>query len=112
MAFAVSGDMLKSSGDYVAGLLERGVRILMYAGVTDLACSWLMNERTSRTVEWSGQEAFIDAEMREWEVNGAKVGKVRTWGPLTFATIYGAGHMVRFRGRTHVDPTDIESGSA
>jgi carboxypeptidase C (cathepsin A) len=59
------------------------------------ACSWLENERTSRIIEWSGQAAFASAPMREWEVNGRSVGKVRSSGLLTFATFNGAGHMVR-----------------
>lgn len=45
-------------------------------------------------VEWSGQATFNSRQLREWEYNGATVGKTRSAGNLTFATVYGAGHMV------------------
>jgi carboxypeptidase C (cathepsin A) len=93
-AFKQSGDVYKSVGTHVAGLLERGVRALIYAGSTDLICPWLSVDRATRTTEWSGQDDFGKVQMREWELNGMKAGKVRTMGPLTFASIYDAGHMV------------------
>ena len=48
-------------------------------------------------LEWSGQDAYRGAELREWTVEGKPAGKTRSGGGLTFATIYDAGHMVRFR---------------
>jgi carboxypeptidase C (cathepsin A) len=95
-AFSYAGDESDvTTTAHLSGLLERGVRVLLYAGMYDTACSWLENERTSRIIEWSGQAAFASAPMREWEVNGRSVGKVRSSGLLTFATFNGAGHMVR-----------------
>ena len=46
-------------------------------------------------LEWGGQEAYRDQPLREWFVNQEAAGKTRTWDKLTFATIYGAGHMVQ-----------------
>lgn len=46
-------------------------------------------------LEWSGQEAFRADTLKEWKVNGAPAGVVRSGGGLTYATIAGAGHMVR-----------------
>lgn len=45
-------------------------------------------------LEWTGQERFAAEPLRDWKVDGQVAGKVRTSGPLTFATIHGAGHMV------------------
>ncbi len=46
-------------------------------------------------LEWTGQDAYRSEHLREWLVDGEVAGKVRTGGGLTFATIDGAGHMVR-----------------
>jgi carboxypeptidase C (cathepsin A) len=92
--FIAAGEALKSPAPYLAGLLERGVRVLLYAGSYDMACSWLTTDRASRAIEWTGQEAFAEAPLQEWEVDGHKAGKARTSGLLTFASIYGAGHLV------------------
>lgn len=47
-------------------------------------------------LEWTGQDAYRNEQLREWLVDGEVAGKVRAGGGLTFATIDGAGHMVRF----------------
>lgn len=47
-------------------------------------------------MKWSGQENFVAQELRDWEVGGQRVGKTRSFGGLTFATIEGAGHMVPY----------------
>ncbi|KAF7302811.1 Carboxypeptidase [Mycena kentingensis (nom. inval.)] len=89
-------DLMHGSTEYVAGLLERGVRVLIYAGSYDFICNWLANERWTRELEWSGREAFAGEPLREWTVKGAPAGKTRSAGGFTFATIYGAGHMAPY----------------
>jgi carboxypeptidase C (cathepsin A) len=94
-AFVRAGDMEDTTTTaYLAGLLERGVRVLIYAGMYDAAASWLDNERMTRIIPWSGRAAFAGVPMREWNVGGAAAGKVRSSGLLTYASIYGAGHLV------------------
>jgi len=93
-AFMSSGDMVNEPrSPYIAQLLERGVRVLIYVGTYDLACNWVGNERMTLSLEWSGQESFISQPMHNWLVDGKIVGKARSWKGLTYATIDGAGHM-------------------
>lgn len=110
--FEQSVDTMLPYHYYVAALLERGVKTLLYAGVNDGVCNWVRlvlavrrshsriiihsrigNERMSRELEWSGQATFVSQPLREWQVNGKIAGLTRSWGPFTFATVYGAGHM-------------------
>ena len=49
----------------------------------------------SRAIEWTGQQAFAAAPLREWRVDGEVAGVTRGTAGLTFATVNGAGHMVR-----------------
>lgn len=49
----------------------------------------------SRELEWTGQTAFAEQPLREWAVDGEVAGITRGAKGFTFATIDGAGHMVR-----------------
>ncbi|EIN13162.1 serine carboxypeptidase [Punctularia strigosozonata HHB-11173 SS5] len=89
-------DMYRPTYLYVAALLERGVRALIYVGAYDWICNWVGNERWTLELEWTGQEEFAGLELREWEVNGTAAGKTRSARGLTFATVDGAGHMVPY----------------
>ncbi|CAA7269007.1 unnamed protein product [Cyclocybe aegerita] len=77
--------------DYVANLLERGVRVLLYAGTLDWQCNWVANAMWVDKLEWSGQNGWKDVEWREWK--GGKVKESKE-GLLVFATVNGAGHMM------------------
>ncbi|KAL5531735.1 hypothetical protein ACEPAG_4612 [Sanghuangporus baumii] len=86
---------------YIAELLTRGVRVLIYAGTYDWICNWISNKQWVEKLEWEGKEAFNAAEYRVWglgedvnEENGA--GITKSAGLLTYASVYGAGHMVPF----------------
>lgn len=81
---------------YVAGLLDRGVRVLIYVGTYDWQCNWVANKLWVDKLEWSGKEEYGRSRWRNWSIGHGKVevGEVKSWGLLTFATIRGAGHMV------------------
>lgn len=81
------------SQHYVAGLLERGVPILIYAGTYDWQCNWVANKLWVDKLEWTGKEAYNTEEWRDWIVDGHRAGETKTAGVLTFATLLGAGHM-------------------
>jgi hypothetical protein len=92
--FDNAGDLTESSTAYLASLLERGVRVLIYSGMYDAVVSWLDSEYMTRVIEWTGRDAFGKEPLREWKARGEESsGKVRSWGPLTFVTIYAAGHL-------------------
>ncbi|GJE98978.1 peptidase S10, serine carboxypeptidase [Phanerochaete sordida] len=81
---------------YIAALLERGVKVLIYVGENDWICNWVGNEQMTLNLEWTGQEAFAAKPLRDWKVGDRAVGVTRSSGPLTFATIQGAGHMAPY----------------
>nr|GAT52547.1 predicted protein [Mycena chlorophos] len=92
----LQGDVMHGSTEYVAGLLERGVRVLIYAGSYDYICSWVSNEAWTLELEWSGHDEFAGQPLRAWVVDGERAGLTRSAGPLTFATIDGGGHMAPY----------------
>ncbi|KAI0052593.1 peptidase S10 serine carboxypeptidase [Auriscalpium vulgare] len=79
---------------HVANLLDRGVRVLIYAGTYDWQCNWVANKLWVDKLEWSGQAGYAAAAWRNWEVDGRTAGEIKVWDQLTFATVRGAGHMV------------------
>ncbi|KAI0264975.1 serine carboxypeptidase [Gloeopeniophorella convolvens] len=95
-AFNAAGDILEVSTYHVAALLERGVHVLIYAGTFDWICNWVGNEAWTRALEWNGQAAFAGQALREWAVDGKRVGLTRSAGGFTFASVEGAGHMVPY----------------
>ena len=79
---------------YVSNLLDRGIRVLLYAGTYDWQCSWPGTRLWLEKLEWTGSGLYQSHAFRDWHVDGHKAGEVRTAGPLTFATVRGAGHMM------------------
>jgi hypothetical protein len=94
-AFTRSQDVLRSSFEYVAEILERNVKVLIYVGTYDWICNWVGNERWTLAFEWSGHEDFVKQDLRDWKMDGKVAGKTRSAHGLTFATIDAAGHLVR-----------------
>jgi carboxypeptidase C (cathepsin A) len=80
--------------EYVAALLDRDIRVLIFAGVHDWRCNWVGNDRFTMALQWHGRGNFIHENMRPWFVNGHLAGLTRGTQGLTFATVDGAGHMV------------------
>jgi len=95
-AFTAALDEYHPTYLYVAALLERDIRVLVYVGKNDWICNWVGNERWTLALEWSGGDAFQKEELRDWTVAGEVAGSTRGKGGLTFATVNGAGHMVPY----------------
>ena len=76
-------------------MLSAGVRVMIYAGNKDIICNVLGNQRWVDAMEWEKADDWAKAEDRDWVVDGAKAGVVKEVGPLSFVTVYDAGHMVR-----------------
>jgi hypothetical protein len=93
-AFAATLDEYHETYTQVSQLLERGVRVLVYAGTYDWICNWISNEVWTLKMPWSGQDAFVKQPLTDWLIDGHVVGKTRSANGLTFATVNEAGHMV------------------
>jgi carboxypeptidase C (cathepsin A) len=79
---------------YVSSLLDRGVRVLIYAGTYDWQCNWVANKLWVDKLQWSKHEAYHQTEWREWIVDGKMVGEAKQTPLLAFVTVRGAGHMM------------------
>ena len=91
--------------------------MLIYAGTYDWICNWVSNRLWVEKLEWSGQAAYNAEQWKVWgmgEVNEEAHSKINSdgtimeaeriasngagvtkkAGPLTYASIWGAGHMI------------------
>ncbi|KAJ6579699.1 serine carboxypeptidase [Mycena vulgaris] len=75
--FTLALDVVKGATDYVAALLERGVRVLVYVGTYDFGCNWIGNEAWTLALEWSGHTEFVAQPLREWTVGSGRAGRTR-----------------------------------
>lgn len=80
--FARSGDGLIDNKPYVAGLLERGIDVLVYAGELDAACQWLGNLNWVQNLDYSERTDF-KGSLRPWSVDGREVGQTARGGGLS-----------------------------
>ena len=94
-AFWSTGDGFHQNQIYIAELLERDIRVLIYVGEFDFSCNWIGNEQCTLEMVWSGRDGYVAAPLRDWRLDGRVVGRTRAYGGLTFATIRQAGHLVR-----------------
>jgi len=95
-AFQANLDDMYPTPYYVAGLLERGVDVLVYVGTYDHGCNWLGSSRWVESMEWGGQAEYGSENFAEWTVSGNRAGITKRARGLTFATLEAAGHMVPY----------------
>ncbi|OJT10991.1 Carboxypeptidase Y [Trametes pubescens] len=97
LAFIAGLDLYSYRADhYLAALLERGVRVLVYVGSNDWVANWIGNDRMTRSLEWTGNGAFRAQPLWVWFVDGEAAGLTRSGSGLTFATIADAGHLAPY----------------
>lgn len=83
----------------VPALLEKGIKVLVYAGDADFICNWMGNKAWTLELEWKGKQGFNSAKDVKWnsKTTGRKAGVYRSYNGLSFLRVFEAGHMVLTR---------------
>ncbi|ESW04316.1 hypothetical protein PHAVU_011G085000 [Phaseolus vulgaris] len=87
-------DAIKNLAVGIPGLLEDGIKVLVYAGEKDLICNWIGNLMWVHAMNWPGQKAFAASPTVKFVVDGAEAGSLNSFGPLSFLKVHDAGHLV------------------
>ncbi|RLN46603.1 hypothetical protein BBI17_008048 [Phytophthora kernoviae] len=88
--------------NYVADLLNDGIRVLIYVGDADSMCNWAGNKAWVDALEWKGKEAFNSAEHHGFLARDLlnpsaalmDAGVARFYDNLALVRVFNAGHMV------------------
>ncbi len=84
----------KSQVEGVKMMLEKDIRVLLFAGQFDLICNHIGIENWVNHMEWSGAKDFQTTQRAVWKVDGKTAGYVQSGGGLDYILVKGAGHMV------------------
>lgn len=83
------------------GLIESGVKVLLFSGDRDLICNHLGTESLIHNMKWSGGTGFetkpgVWAPRRGWTFEGEAAGYYQQARNLTYVLFYNASHMVPY----------------
>ncbi|KAG6975119.1 hypothetical protein JG688_00002726 [Phytophthora aleatoria] len=101
--FTADGDFSMPFHQFVAEMLDDGLRVLIYAGDADLMCNWIGNRAWTLDLEWQGKDGYNAVEERAFiaqdpllpdEGSNIDAGVVRSFENFAFVRVYDAGHMV------------------
>ena len=94
--FRLAHDKLAPTFFHLTGLLENGIRVLLYVGQNDWICNFIGNRRMADALDWSGAASFRAAPLEDFYVgeSATPAGQAKVHGLLTYVQIAGAGHMV------------------
>ncbi|KAJ3110963.1 hypothetical protein HDU96_006114 [Phlyctochytrium bullatum] len=101
--FFMAGDWMRPYVNLLPGILDEGVKVLIYAGDSDYICNWMGNEAWTLALEWEGKEGFNAAPEVAWtsKITGRKAGTYRKYEGLAFLRVFEAGHMVPYDQPEH-----------
>ncbi|CAG7784855.1 unnamed protein product [Allacma fusca] len=75
-------------------MLNKGYRVLFYAGQFDIFTSQQVIVKVVNNLKWNGSENFSKAPRKIWKVNGDVAGYVKTADNFGYAVVRKAGHYV------------------
>ncbi|KAI6041479.1 Alpha/Beta hydrolase protein [Pisolithus marmoratus] len=75
-------------------LANSGLRILIWAGDTDIICNWVGVYETVLAMNWYGNEELKNTSLTNITLNGTPIASVANVDNFTFARVFGAGHEV------------------
>ncbi|KAJ7644874.1 alpha/beta-hydrolase [Roridomyces roridus] len=92
--FLPSGDDARTLLPQLSDLVERGLKVLVWAGDADIICNWLGNQAAVLAMTWHGQAELQSTPLTNITVNGEAVAAVVNVDNFSFARVFGAGHEV------------------
>ncbi|KAG2235448.1 hypothetical protein INT48_007846 [Thamnidium elegans] len=95
--FQNTGDWMRPYVHQLTQLLDQGIRVLAYAGDSDLMCNWMGIRAWTLNLQWQGQPDYHNQDdVDYYTLNGTHAGTIRKNSGLAFIRLYNAGHMAPF----------------
>ncbi|KAG2146442.1 Alpha/Beta hydrolase protein [Suillus bovinus] len=92
--FVKTGDDARTWLPQLSALVNSGMKVLIWAGDTDMNCNWLGGHASVLAMDWYGNETLHNTPFTNMTINGTPVAAVQNVDNFSFARVYGAGHEV------------------
>ncbi|KAK2758121.1 carboxypeptidase y [Colletotrichum kahawae] len=92
--FDQSGDVSFDTVSWAGELLDKGYKVLVYAGNKDWFCNSAGEKNLVHNIRWRHQPAFQAQDFQTYTLDGKRIGLFKEEKALSFAEIFDAGHMV------------------
>ncbi|KAG0696239.1 Alpha/Beta hydrolase protein [Suillus ampliporus] len=92
--FVKTGDDAKTWLPQLSALANSGMKILIWAGETDIICNWLGVHAAVLAMDWYGNETLHNTPFTNMTIDGTPVAAVQNVDNFSFARVYEAGHTV------------------
>ncbi|KAI6145134.1 Alpha/Beta hydrolase protein [Pisolithus tinctorius] len=89
-----TGDFARTWSPELSQLANSGLKILIWAGDTDIICNWVGNYAVVLAMGWYGKEELNNILLTNITLNETPIASVANVDNFTFARVFGAGHTV------------------
>ncbi|KAK1673177.1 serine carboxypeptidase [Colletotrichum godetiae] len=89
--FTSTGDGQRSFLTKLQDITKKDVQVLIWAGDADFICNYIGNYNAAKKI---GGEEFEKAEMKDFNMNGKKMGEYKNVKNLSWLRVHEAGHEV------------------
>ncbi|KIM60463.1 hypothetical protein SCLCIDRAFT_1216729 [Scleroderma citrinum Foug A] len=89
-----TGDQGRTLLPQLSALADSKLKILMWAGDTDIICNWVGGYAAALAMTWYGKDKLNGAPLSNMTLNGTPIASVVNVDNFSYARVYGAGHEV------------------
>ncbi|KAI6165271.1 Alpha/Beta hydrolase protein [Pisolithus thermaeus] len=89
-----TGDDARTFLPDLSQLANSGLKILIWAGDTDIICNWVGVYAAVRAMDWYGNEELNNTSLTNITLNEIPIASVANVDNFTFARVFGAGHEI------------------
>ena len=109
MVMVYAGDWMLNFQQDVATVLDKGYKVLVYAGEMDFICNWWGNYQWTQAFEWSGHSEYASASNHTWQSGGKDAGITKSAKGLTFLKVFKAGRKPRAKRAPTLTSRKVET---
>ncbi|TEB24238.1 alpha/beta-hydrolase [Coprinellus micaceus] len=92
--FASTGDWMRSSKGDLEGLIDFGLKVIIYSGDADYIINYFGTEAMMDNLETKFTTEYKGQALKNYTVDGTVAGVYKNAGTLSYLRVHGAGHLV------------------
>ncbi|KAN0094566.1 Alpha/Beta hydrolase fold [Tylopilus felleus] len=92
--FVKTGDDARTWLPQLSELANSKLKILIWAGDTDIICNWIGGYNAVLAMDWYGNETLHNTPLTNITLDGTPIASVANVDNFSFAKVFGAGHEV------------------